>query len=125
MTSDKVLNICFHGVGEPQREMEPGEDVYWVTAARFEAILDEVTGWPVPVRLSFDDGNASDVEIGLPALAERGLSAEFFLLAGRLDTPGSVSSAGAAKLRSTGMTVGSHGLAHRSWRGLGAGESEA
>ncbi|MEU4563795.1 polysaccharide deacetylase family protein [Actinoplanes sp. NPDC023936] len=125
MSNDRVLNICFHGVGEPQRELEPGEDVYWVTADRFAAILDEVSTWPVPVRLSFDDGNASDVEIGLPALVERGLTAEFFLLAGRLDTPGSVDSAGVAKLRSAGMPIGSHGMAHRSWRGLSAAETTA
>ncbi|BBH68021.1 glycosyl transferase [Actinoplanes sp. OR16] len=125
MSDSKVLNICFHGVGEPQREMEPGEDVYWVTADRFEAILDEVSSWPVPVRLSFDDGNASDVEIGLPGLVERGLTAEFFLLAGRLDTPGSIDSAGVAKLRAAGMPVGSHGMAHRSWRGLTAAETVA
>ena len=36
----------------------------------------------------FDDGNASDVELALPALRERGLKATFFVVAGRLGTPG-------------------------------------
>jgi len=125
MSSDRVRNICFHGVGEPQRELEPGEDVYWVKTDQFEAILDEVASWTVPVRLSFDDGNASDVEIGLPALVERNLSGEFFLLAGRLDTPGSVDSPGVKALRSAGMRIGSHGMDHRSWRGLDDKQREA
>jgi peptidoglycan/xylan/chitin deacetylase (PgdA/CDA1 family) len=117
LPAHRTRNVCFHGVGTPQRELEPGEDRYWVSVERFHAILDEVATWPA-VRLSFDDGNASDVEIALPALRERGLPAEFFLLAGRLDTPGSVSTEGVRELRRHGMQVGSHGMRHRSWRGL-------
>ena len=82
MASDHVLNILFHGVGKPARELEPGEDVYWVTEDRFRSILDEISGWP-EVRISFDDSNSSDLEIALPALIERGLTADFFVLAGR------------------------------------------
>jgi hypothetical protein len=51
-----------------------------------------------PVRLTFEDGNASDIsdiesdisdiEIGLPRLLDRGPSAEFFVLAGLLGGPG-------------------------------------
>ncbi|MEU5940876.1 polysaccharide deacetylase family protein [Micromonospora sp. NPDC047548] len=117
MTSEKLLNVCFHGVGEPRRELEPGEDRYWVSADRFHELLDELVTWPA-VRISFDDGNASDVEIALPALLERGLVAEFFLLAGRLHTPGSVDSDGARELHRHGMRIGSHGMWHRSWRGM-------
>ena len=112
-----VNNVCFHGVGTPRRELEPGEDVYWVGTDQFLRILDEVATWPT-VRLSFDDGNASDVDIALPALLERGLTAEFFALAGRLDAPGSLRGEGLRTLRRHGMTVGSHGMHHRSWRGL-------
>jgi peptidoglycan/xylan/chitin deacetylase (PgdA/CDA1 family) len=112
-----LVNLCFHGVGEPQRPLEPGEREYWVSVPQFEELLDEVRGRP-DVRLSFDDGNASDVEIALPRLRERGLSATFFLLAGRLDSPGSVRSDGVRALRREGMAIGSHGYAHRSWRHL-------
>jgi peptidoglycan/xylan/chitin deacetylase (PgdA/CDA1 family) len=117
MPTDSVVNVCFHGVGTPQRELEPGEDTYWISEAAYRDILDELATWP-DVQISFDDGNASDVEIGLPGLVERGLTAQFFLLAGRLDQPGSVSSDGVRQLRASGMTVGSHGMRHRSWRGL-------
>ncbi|MFI7607390.1 polysaccharide deacetylase family protein [Micromonospora sp. NPDC049366] len=112
-----VLNICFHGIGEPGRELEPGEDRYWVTRDQFLAILDEVAAWPA-VRISFDDGNDSDVRIGLPALRDRNLTADFFVLAGRLGEPGSLDEDGVRELRRNGMTVGTHGLAHRSWRGM-------
>ncbi len=115
--SRSVINLCFHGIGTPQRALEPGEGEYWVSVEQFEELIDEVSGHP-DVRLSFDDGNASDVEIALPRLRDRGLSATFFLLAGRLDTPGSVGADGVRELRRQGMSIGSHGYAHRSWRHL-------
>ncbi len=117
MPDNTTVNVCFHGVGEPGRAMEPGEDRYWVPVDDFHRILDEVATWPA-VRLSFDDGNASDVEIGLPALVERGLRADFFVLAGRLGQPGSVDEDGVRRLRAAGMTIGTHGMSHRTWRGM-------
>lgn len=116
---ERVINICFHGIGSPGREMEPGEDRYWVGTDRFHAILDEIATWP-SVRISFDDGNDSDARIGLPALAERGLRADFFVLAGRFGTAGSLSEDEVRELSRQGMGVGSHGMAHRSWRGMSA-----
>ena len=75
--------------------------------------------WP-SVQISFDDGNKSDVEFGLPALVERGLTATFFVLAGRLDSVGSLDPGDIVDLCSAGMTVGTHGMNHRSWRGMDA-----
>jgi peptidoglycan/xylan/chitin deacetylase (PgdA/CDA1 family) len=115
--AETVQNICFHGIGTPGRELEPGEEKYWVSADLFHRVLDEVRTWPA-VRISFDDGNASDVEIGLPGLVERGLTADFFVLGGRLDHPGSLSRDDVRVLRANGMVVGSHGMRHRSWRGM-------
>jgi peptidoglycan/xylan/chitin deacetylase (PgdA/CDA1 family) len=112
-----ALNVCFHGIGTPGRELEPGEAPYWVTADRFREILDELATWPA-VRISFDDGNASDVEYGLPGLAERGLRADFFVLAGRLGAAGSLDADQVRTLAAHGMTIGSHGMAHRSWRDM-------
>ena len=114
MAGNDVLNICFHGVGTPQRELEPGEDVYWVDVDRYLRILDEIVTWP-SVRISFDDANASDVEIGLPALVERGLSAQFFLLAGRLGQPGSLAVDDVRELVDRGMAIGTHGMSHQPW----------
>ena len=119
MGEGAVVNVCFHGIGTPSRELEPGESQYWVTEQQFESILDEIAAWP-SLQISFDDGNKSDVELGLPALIERGLTATFFVLAGRLDSAGSLDPADVAELCSAGMTVGTHGMNHRSWRGMDA-----
>jgi peptidoglycan/xylan/chitin deacetylase (PgdA/CDA1 family) len=110
-----AVNVCFHGIGTPRRELEPGEAAYWVGVDTFHAVLDEVADWP-RVRISFDDGNASDVDLALPALLERGLTADFFVLAGRLDAPGSLTSASVRELSRHGMTIGNHGMWHRPWR---------
>jgi peptidoglycan/xylan/chitin deacetylase (PgdA/CDA1 family) len=112
-----VVNVCFHGIGTPGRELEPGEADYWVARQAFLDVLDEVASWPA-VRLSFDDGNASDAEIALPALLERGLRADFFVLAGRLDATGSLGEDEVRELARHGMGIGSHGMRHRSWRGM-------
>lgn len=115
-----VINVCFHGIGQPRRELEPGEARMWVTRDQFLATLDEVVGRS-DAALSFDDGNASDVDVAVPALVERGLTATFFLVAGRLGQPGSVDHDGVRALVDAGMTVGTHGMDHRSWRGLDDG----
>src|SRR5687767_10674733 len=87
--TESVINICFHGIGTPGRDLEPGESRYWIGVDTFHRVLDDLVTWPA-VRISFDDGNASDVEIGLPGLLSRGLTADFFVLAGRLGAPGSL-----------------------------------
>lgn len=117
MASDRFVNVCFHGVGTPRRELEPGEDPYWVEHDQFLRILDEIATWPA-VRISFDDGNLSDADLALPALVERGLTADFFVLAGRLGTAGSLGDDEVRELHKHGMTIGTHGMAHRSWRGM-------
>ncbi|MFR9780516.1 polysaccharide deacetylase family protein, partial [Micromonospora sp. MS34] len=117
METGTDINICFHGVGEPRRELEPGEERYWIQRDQFHALLDELATWP-SVRISFDDGNLSDLRIGLPGLTARGLSADFFVLAGRLGTAGSLDEDDVQELRGHGMTIGTHGMHHRSWRGM-------
>lgn len=113
------INFCFHGIGTPARELEPGEDAYWITPGLFGEILDYVSTRP-GVELSFDDGNASDVEVALPALCNRGLVASFFPVAVRIGQPGSVDAPAVRMLREGGMMIGSHGMHHQRWRGLGA-----
>ncbi|GAA3579201.1 polysaccharide deacetylase family protein [Microlunatus spumicola] len=112
-----MINICFHGIGTPQRELEPGEAGYWISEDLFDTVLEEVSGRD-DVRLSFDDSNVSDVEIGLEGLLRHDLSATFFVIAGRLDQPGSLSAEQVRQLRSQGMTIGSHGMDHVPWRSL-------
>lgn len=118
--SGQLVNLCFHGIGRPQRDLEPGEATYWIDVDLYHRVLDEVMDDP-RVRISFDDGNASDIEIGLPGLVERGLDATFFVLAGRLGAPGSLSADQVGALVGQGMRIGSHGMDHRPWRGLEGG----
>lgn len=112
-----VVIVNVHGIGEPPRRLDPGEDMAWVSIAQFEKVLDAATGRD-DVRLTFDDGNASDVEVALPRLRERGLQAEFYLAAGLLGEPGRLDKDGVRELRRAGMPIGSHGWAHRDWRRL-------
>jgi peptidoglycan/xylan/chitin deacetylase (PgdA/CDA1 family) len=112
------VGVIFHGLGTPGRILEDGEAPYWLSTDRFEMIMDRIAGLPDPslVRISFDDGNASDMEIAVPRLLDRGLTADVFALTGRLDQAGSLSSSDLRALVSMGMSVGSHGIHHRNLR---------
>jgi peptidoglycan/xylan/chitin deacetylase (PgdA/CDA1 family) len=114
MTGGMVI-LTVHGIGPASRPLDPGEDRTWISVEQFELVLDAVVERS-DVHLTFDDGNASDIEIGLPRLLERGLSAEFFVLAGRLGEPGRLDARDVRELHEAGMRVGSHGWAHRDWR---------
>lgn len=111
------INLCFHGIGTVRDERESGEARYWVTEELFLSVLDEVRS-NTGVRLSFDDGNRSDIAVALRALLERNLTATFFPLAGRLNDPASLNAADLRALRAAGMEIGTHGWTHRPWRGL-------
>ena len=115
---ERAINLTFHGVGATDRRLDDGEAAVWVGTERFHAVLDAVRDRD-DVRITFDDGNASDLEHGLPALLERGMTGTFFVVAGRLDEPGYLSAADVRALAGAGMTIGSHGMRHRPWRGLG------
>lgn len=109
--------LTFHGVGEIPGHVEGSERGVWVERDLFESILD-VVGGRDEVAITFDDGNRSDVDVAMPALAERGMSATFFVLAGRLGTPGYLGADDLAELTARGMSIGCHGSAHRPWRSL-------
>jgi peptidoglycan/xylan/chitin deacetylase (PgdA/CDA1 family) len=117
------VHLCFHGVGTCGREREPGESRYWMRESVFLDLLDALGDHP-GVLLSFDDGNRSDVAIALPALRAHNRRATFFALAGRLDDPASVSAADLRVLRTSGMSIGSHGWSHVPWRGLSTAEAQ-
>lgn len=116
-----VVNLTVHGIGATPRELGPDEAQVWVSVEQFEQVLDAVSSRS-DVRLTFDDANVSDVDIALPLLAQRGLTAEFFILAGLLGEPGRLDRSGVRELSRAGMRIGSHGWAHRDWRRLAGGE---
>jgi peptidoglycan/xylan/chitin deacetylase (PgdA/CDA1 family) len=123
VSSPSVVNLTVHGIGSPSRRLEPDEDATWVSIRQFEQVLEAVADRP-DVRLTFDDGNASDLDIALPRLVERGLKADFFVLAGLLGQPGRLDSAGVRELQRSGMSIGSHGWSHRDWRRLDEQQAE-
>lgn len=112
-----LIILNFHGVGPVSRSIDEGERNCWLDQNSFEAVLDMVHDHP-HVRLTVDDGNSSDFEIVLPALLRRGLQATFFICSGRLDQPTFLSRDQVRELRTRGMGIGSHGVAHLSWRHL-------
>lgn len=117
------VNLTFHGLGPVPRAIDAGERAVWAETPAFHAILDVVAAEP-GVRVTFDDGNASDHDVALPALSERGLTATFFVLAGHLGGTGYLDAAGVRALAAAGMKIGSHGMDHRSWRGLSPADTE-
>jgi peptidoglycan/xylan/chitin deacetylase (PgdA/CDA1 family) len=117
-----MIILNFHGVGPlPQREIHPGELECWLDEGQFEAILDLVRN-NAQVRLTFDDGNASDHMIVLPALIKRKLVAEFFICSSLIGRPHFLNPHQIRELSRAGMHIGNHGMSHRSWRTLANGE---
>lgn len=111
-----MTTFTFHGIGTTQRSLEEGEARVWLPRERFETALDIVAA--AGARVTFDDSNVSDFEVALPALKARALAATFFVVAGRLGTPGFLSAEQVAALAVAGMRIGSHGLDHVDWRTL-------
>lgn len=114
---DRTINLTFHGIGRPPRALEPGEGDVWMSREQFLLVLDAIEGRD-DVRITFDDGNASDVAEALPALTRRGLEATFFVVAGRLGAQHFIGASEVRELAAAGMRIGSHGMRHRRWRGL-------
>lgn len=112
-----LVYINFHGIGPVSRVLDPGEEEVWISAERFEQMLDVLQDRP-NVCLTFDDGNRSDVEIALPALVRRSMAATFFIVADRLGRPEFVDGDDLHTLRDSGMGIGCHGMQHRPWQGL-------
>ena len=112
-----IVILTFHGIGEPSRWLYPGENRVWLSERAFLSILDVVRDRP-DLRITFDDGNASDAVVAVPALVERDLVAEFYIVAGHLGAPGYLSAEQLHILSRAGMKVGSHGMTHRPWPDL-------
>lgn len=111
--------LNYHGLGEPARAIDAAERAYWLSVATFRDTLDFLTAKKasgIEFGITFDDGNASDYELAMPLLAERGLTARFFVLAGRIGQPGSLSAPQIREMAAAGMTIGSHGRDHIDWR---------
>lgn len=96
----------------------------WLSTSSFIAALDAVRNVTHHL-ITFDDGNRSDLEIAAPRLAERGMTAIFFICAGRLNDDAYLAASDARQLLDAGMSIGSHGMDHIRWRGLDPERLEA
>jgi peptidoglycan/xylan/chitin deacetylase (PgdA/CDA1 family) len=113
---DVYLN--FHGIGTPALTVGHEEKPYWLPLQKLESILELVQQAPSRVHITFDDGNISDVLMAAPALRHAGLSASFFIVSGRIGTPGYLDAGDIRALHADGMRIGSHGAAHVPWTSL-------
>jgi peptidoglycan/xylan/chitin deacetylase (PgdA/CDA1 family) len=120
----RELVLNFHGLGEPHQGVPPEELPYWLSAASFAYVLDQIvesTADSNPrITVTFDDGNASDALLALPELHKRGLSASFFVCAGRVGRKHYLDKSMIKELLDGGMRIGSHGMDHRDWRTVDA-----
>lgn len=113
----RVFNVTLHGVGQPHRPLQPGEDRVWLSTSALERVLDEARGRR-DLRITVDDGNRSDTQILLRELERRELTATFFVVAARLGQDDFVSAQDVEAILSAGHAIGSHGMRHLPWRGL-------
>lgn len=116
----RIINI--HGIGSPRRTLEDGEAAYWIQEDAWKLLVQLAAsgdyGPKEQFHFTFDDGNLSDFDIGAPLLEAHGFKGEFFPLAGRMDTEGSLSSDNLKELVARGHSIGSHGHDHINWRNL-------
>lgn len=126
----QLLILNFHGIGEPHPDVDSSERPYWLALAELKRILDrvvELRGGAAPallrptVKITFDDGNRSDVDLALGELTARHLKAKFFVCANRLGARHYLDRADLKTLLAEGMEVGSHGFNHRDLRTLEPG----
>ena len=116
----RLTALNFHGIGEPGSEITSGEYRYWIGQEDFERIIAEVAacGGMQRFRITFDDGNRSDLEIAAPLLARHGLHGRFFVLSGRLGSSGYLNAEDVRQLHEMGFGIGSHGVDHVDWASL-------
>jgi peptidoglycan/xylan/chitin deacetylase (PgdA/CDA1 family) len=115
-----ILNL--HGIGEPHDAVDEKEKEYWSSTAAVNGLLDQITdrqgNSDLKIAITFDDGNASDALVALPALTGRKLTASFFVCAGRVGIRNYLDRFMIKDLVDSGMIIGSHGMAHLNWRTL-------
>lgn len=124
------IALMFHGIDGPQSRAAgfSADPHYTIGATRFAAILDvllaagckvgaardlvDATPDDHSVWLTFDDGDASNLLEALPILANRGLSADFFINPGRVGKPGIMDWSALRTMADAGMSIQSHGHTH-------------
>ncbi len=109
----RTLVLMFHRLRAHSTEC--GFDV---SMSLFRGYLDaitegQLTNYGKQVMLTFDDGHVSDIELALPELMLRKLTAVFFVVPSLVGTTGYLAWDDVLTLERCGMTIGSHTWSHR------------
>ncbi len=71
----KTQVLTFHGIGVPAVPVSPEESHYFVPIETYQRTIERLPALEqkhgVKLEITFDDGNLSDYEVGLPALWRR------------------------------------------------------
>lgn len=123
--------LMYHSLyeGEDTSAIDAEDLPYAVSKQNFieqlECLVNMKSGVFVPgdntdVVITFDDGHQSNLDIAVPLLVERNLSAYFFITSGFIDSrPDFLCADGVAALANvSGMVVGSHGVTHQFFNDL-------
>ena len=116
-----MVILTFHGVGPVTRKIDEGERDCWIEQDFLKEVLDLVAKTEA-VKITVDDGNASDLQYILPELEQRNLSGTFFLCSALIGKKTYLSIDGCKELLEANMTIGHHGKDHRPWRNLSTAE---
>jgi len=119
--------LMYHGIESasmPSEMTDPGDLRYVLGLDTFEVQLDWLArnGWAIQLTdgapgarsavLTFDDGHASNYELALPRLRDRGLPAYFFITTDWIGSDYYMSADMLTELAAAGMTIGGHGASH-------------
>jgi peptidoglycan/xylan/chitin deacetylase (PgdA/CDA1 family) len=130
-----TIALMYHAIGGGGAD--GAEDPHYsVSLDRFEAHLDAIaacTGegtsaldWLEHPRraalLTFDDGHVSNHRLAWPALAKRGMRADFFVNPARVGERGFVSWSDLREMSDDGMSIQSHGWNHRYFTALSSAD---
>jgi|HubBroStandDraft_6_1064221.scaffolds.fasta_scaffold01239_4 peptidoglycan/xylan/chitin deacetylase (PgdA/CDA1 family) len=118
------LFVTFHGIGPPPNHVSADERLYWVPEVQFRKFIrgakEAASSARIQIVATFDDGNRSDIDIAAPMLADCGLPGIFFPCSGRIGQRGYLTEDDLRTLDAKAFEIGSHGIRHVPWRGLGA-----
>ena len=120
MIEKLVLN--FHGIGRPHAGVTEAEHSFWLTADKFIQWI-QMSGsvareFSLTILPTFDDGNASDLQIAAPALAKYNMRGLFFPCVGRIGQRNYLDKSDLHSLAGMGHEIGSHGVDHVPWTSL-------
>lgn len=110
--------LAYHSVGE-NPVAEAGAELYSLRLDSFVEQMEYVrrmtngVSQTMNVMVTFDDGDITNYTNVFPVLKKMGLKAHFFVIGGKIGTPGYMGWESIKLLRDAGMAIGSHGMTHR------------